>query len=93
MKKYIALAAFGIGIVSFAQHGPKPGKPHPKKHPIEKFQPRDFHREVRGPQRPLQPRHEQVRYDDRDYRKMEPKRSASIALQLPHDLGIQVVIR
>ena len=85
MKKYIALIAFGIGIISFAQH--RPGHGQPQKHQLKKIHPKEMHKIHKGPQKPPHPRH-----DNRDFR-IQPKRSANIAVQLPHDLGIQVVIR
>lgn len=86
MKKYIALIAFGIGIVSFAQH--RPGHEKPQKHQLKKIHPKELHKIHIGPQKPPHPRK-----DNRDFVRIQPKRSENIALQLPHDLGIHVVIR
>lgn len=63
MKQYIALIAFGLGIISYAQHGPKHGPPSHQHHPhkMEKYHPNrgphhkknDYARyDQRGPQRP-----------------------------------------
>ena len=49
MKQYIALVAFGLGIFSFAQQGPRPGPPQHHNHPPKKMERFDYHR---GPQHP-----------------------------------------
>lgn len=49
MKQYIAIVTFGLGIITYAQHGPKHGHPphHPKKIEHRHKKPKHHHTNVK----------------------------------------------
>lgn len=86
MKQYIALFAFGFGIVAFAQHGPRPVA-HGKHHHQIKW---DHHRPHRPP---VVVRNEPPRALPPKVVRVHDHRSTNVAVQLPNNVGIQVVVR
>ena len=97
MKQYIALVAFGLGIFSFAQHGPRQDRPQHFEQKDRKGPQKDFHRDDRGPRDHRKPQKFQQRdrphHPEFSHRGPQRPPQPVPVVHAPSKPGIYIVIR